>query len=202
VGDAAKRRVVDFLSEVLNVEQYPLTVMDRPIESETCKIVENSYRATILAFLDEWSVFAETNGVDLIKVIKAIKVRPTHSNMIFPGPGIGGYCLPKDGGLGLWALAKNPHFEFTVKIRADSSQKVVSSGPYRLVRHPGYLASIIGAVSYPLIVGSWAAYGPASLYAAVFVARTALEDRALRAELPGYKQYAAITKSRLLPGVW
>jgi nucleotide sugar dehydrogenase len=77
--------------------------MDRPIESETTKIVENSYRATILAFLDEWSLFAERNGVDLIKVVKAIKVRPTHSNMIFPGPGIGGYCLPKDGGLGYWA---------------------------------------------------------------------------------------------------
>jgi nucleotide sugar dehydrogenase len=77
--------------------------MDRPIESETAKIVENSYRATILAFLDEWSLYAERNGVDLIKVIQAIKVRPTHSNMIFPGPGIGGYCLPKDGGLGVWA---------------------------------------------------------------------------------------------------
>ncbi len=77
--------------------------MDRPIESETTKIVENSYRATILAFLNEWSLFAERNGVDLIKVINAIKMRPTHSNMIFPGPGIGGYCLPKDGGLGYWA---------------------------------------------------------------------------------------------------
>jgi len=99
----AKERVEKFLREVLNTEEYPLTVMDRPIESETTKIVENSYRATILAYLDEWSVFAERNGVDLIKVIKAIKVRPTHSNMIFPGPGIGGYCLPKDGGLGQWA---------------------------------------------------------------------------------------------------
>ena len=92
-----------FLSEVLNVEKFPLTVLDRPIESETAKIVENSYRATILAFLDEWSTFCEKNGVDLIKVIGAIRVRPTHSNMIFPGPGIGGYCLPKDGGLGVWA---------------------------------------------------------------------------------------------------
>ncbi len=99
----ARGRVEKFLREVLNTEEYPLTVMDRPIESETTKIVENSYRATILAFLDEWSLFAERNGVDLIKVIKAIKVRPTHSNIIFPGPGIGGYCLPKDGGLGYWA---------------------------------------------------------------------------------------------------
>jgi UDP-N-acetyl-D-glucosamine dehydrogenase len=99
----AKERVEKFLREVLNTEEFPLTVMDRPIESETTKIIENSFRATTLAFLDEWSLFAERNGVDLIKVIKAIKVRPTHSNIIFPGPGIGGYCLPKDGGLGYWA---------------------------------------------------------------------------------------------------
>jgi UDP-N-acetyl-D-glucosamine dehydrogenase len=103
VNEKAKKRVEKFLKEVLNTEKYPLTVMDRPIESETAKIVENSYRATILAFLDEWSLYAERNGVDLIKVIKAIKMRPTHNNMIFPGPGIGGYCLPKDGGLGVWA---------------------------------------------------------------------------------------------------
>lgn len=103
VNETAKQRVTAFLSDVLNVEKFPLTVLDRPLESETCKIVENSYRATILAYLHEWSVFAEQNGIDLTKIIKAIKVRPTHSNMIFPGPGIGGYCLPKDGGLGVWA---------------------------------------------------------------------------------------------------
>jgi nucleotide sugar dehydrogenase len=99
----ARARVEKFLHEVLNTKEFPLTVMDRPIESETTKIVENSYRATILAYLNEWSLFAERNGVDMIKVINAIKVRPTHSNIIFPGPGIGGYCLPKDGGLGYWA---------------------------------------------------------------------------------------------------
>jgi len=111
INEEAKKRVVKFLTEVLNTEKFPLTVMDRPIESETAKIVENSYRATILAFLDEWSLFAERNGVDLVKVIKAIKVRPTHSNMIFPGPGIGGYCLPKDGGLGVWAYKHILGFE-------------------------------------------------------------------------------------------
>ncbi|MCJ7449122.1 MAG: nucleotide sugar dehydrogenase [Bacteroidales bacterium] len=111
INEEAKKRVVKFLNEVLNTDKFPLTVMDRPIESETAKIVENSYRATILAFLDEWSLYAERNGVDLIKVIKAIKVRPTHSNIIFPGPGIGGYCLPKDGGLGLWAYKHILGFE-------------------------------------------------------------------------------------------
>jgi nucleotide sugar dehydrogenase len=108
VNRESRDRVTKFLSEIVSA---PLTVLDRPIESETCKIVENSYRATILAFMDEWSRFAETNGVDMIKVMNAIKVRPTHSNMIFPGPGIGGYCLPKDGGLGLWAYKHLLGFE-------------------------------------------------------------------------------------------
>ncbi len=110
-NEEARDRVEKFLREVLNTTDFPLTVMDRPIESETTKIVENSYRATILAFLNEWSLFAERNGVDLIKVINAIKMRPTHSNIIFPGPGIGGYCLPKDGGLGYWAYRHILGFE-------------------------------------------------------------------------------------------
>ena len=118
VNAESRRRVEAFLSEILNVEEFPLTVLDRPIESETCKIVENSYRATTLAFVDEWSLFAERNGVDITKVIKAIGMRPTHSNIIFPGPGIGGYCLPKDGGLGVWAYHhlmgfQNPLFKIT-----------------------------------------------------------------------------------------
>lgn len=111
VNEGSKQRVVRFLNDVLNTEKFPLTVLDRPIESETAKIVENSFRATVLAFMDEWSLFSEQNGVDLIKVIDAIKVRPTHSNIIFPGPGIGGYCLPKDGGLGLWAYRHIHGFE-------------------------------------------------------------------------------------------
>jgi len=111
INAKAKKRVAQFLNDVLNTKDYPLTVLDKPIESETAKIIENSYRATILAFMDEWSVFAERNGVDLLKVINAIKVRPTHSNIIFPGPGIGGYCLPKDGGLGVWAYKHIHGFE-------------------------------------------------------------------------------------------
>ena len=111
INDESRTRVVRFLTDVLNTDDYPLTVMDRPIESETAKIVENSYRASILAFMDEWSLFAERNGVDIIKVMNAIKMRPTHNNMIFPGPGIGGYCLPKDGGLGFWAYKHILGFE-------------------------------------------------------------------------------------------
>ena len=111
INEEATNRVEKFLEEVINTKEYPMTVLNRPIESETAKIVENSFRATILAFLDEWSLFSERNGVDLIKVLEAIRVRPTHSNIIFPGPGIGGYCLPKDGGLGVWAYRHIHGFE-------------------------------------------------------------------------------------------
>jgi len=110
-NEESRKRVESFLNQVLNTTDYPLTIMDRPIESETTKIVENSYRATILAFMNEWSLFAERNGVDLIKVIDAIRMRPTHSNIMFPGPGIGGYCLPKDGALGYWAYKHILGFE-------------------------------------------------------------------------------------------
>jgi len=92
INREAPERVVDFLGSVL----------DTPIESERAKIIQNSFREVILAFMDEWSLFAERNG-DLKKVIEAIQVRPTHSNILFRGPGVGGYCLPKDGGLGVWA---------------------------------------------------------------------------------------------------
>ena len=111
INNQSRDRVTTFLNEVLNTTDFPLTVLDKPIESETAKIVENSYRATILAFMDEWSLFAERNGVDILKVIDAVKVRPTHSNLVFPGPGIGGYCLPKDGGLGYWAYKHILGFE-------------------------------------------------------------------------------------------
>ena len=92
-----------FLHAVLNTAEFPLTVLGSPVESETAKVMENSFRATCIAFSAEWGDFAEEHGVDLLKVIEAIKMRPTHNNMLFSGPGVGGYCLPKDGGFGLWS---------------------------------------------------------------------------------------------------
>jgi protein-S-isoprenylcysteine O-methyltransferase Ste14 len=101
---------------------------------------------------------------------------------------------------GAWAMAVNAHFEATVVIQ--SGQRVCDSGPYRLVRHPGYAAAILGAPGYPLILGSWWGLAPVAALMALFVARTALEDRALSAELPGYREYAQSTRYRLIPGVW
>lgn len=89
-----------FLSQVVNVEEYPLTRLESTTASETAKVMENSYRATTIALMEEWGRFAEAVGIDLFDVITAIRRRPTHSNMRQPGFGVGGYCLTKDPLLG------------------------------------------------------------------------------------------------------
>jgi len=137
INEEAKQKVTKFLTEVLNTSDYPLTVLDKPIESETAKIIENSYRATILAFMNEWSLFSERNGVDLVKVRDAIRKRPTHKNLLFPGPGIGGYCLPKDGALGMWAYKHILGFDddiFTITPRAIDINDTRSLHAATLVR--------------------------------------------------------------------
>jgi protein-S-isoprenylcysteine O-methyltransferase Ste14 len=104
--------------------------------------------------------------------------------------------------LGTWAMLENEHFEQFVRIQVERNHRVVDSGPYRLVRHPGYLAAIVGALTGPLMMGVLYAYIPAGLIALLFVWRTALEDRSLRRDLPGYADYAKRTRWRLVPGLW
>jgi nucleotide sugar dehydrogenase len=91
-ADACER----FLSSVINVADYPLTRLDSTTASETAKIVENSYRAATIAFMEEWGRFAEAVGIDIFQIVEAIRKRPTHANMRQPGFGVGGYCLTKD----------------------------------------------------------------------------------------------------------
>jgi len=86
----------EFLSKIVSVDRFPLTRLHSTTASETAKLLENSYRATTIALMEEWGRFAETIGVDLFEVIESIRMRPTHSNMRQPGFGVGGYCLTKD----------------------------------------------------------------------------------------------------------
>ena len=101
-----------------------------------------------------------------------------------------------------WAMVVNPHFEPTVRIQKDRSHKVISSGPYKIVRHPGYLAGILFTLSIPLIIGSALTFIPVGIYAAFFIIRTSLEDRTLHKELDGYAEYAQQVKYKLFPGIW
>jgi nucleotide sugar dehydrogenase len=85
-----------FLRRVINVRDYPLTRLSRTVASETAKVMENTYRAVNIAFIDEWRRYAEAVGIDLFEVVGAIAKRPTHANIRWPGFGVGGYCLTKD----------------------------------------------------------------------------------------------------------
>jgi protein-S-isoprenylcysteine O-methyltransferase Ste14 len=101
-----------------------------------------------------------------------------------------------------WAMATNPFLSTIVRIQDDRGQYVVTSGPYRYVRHPMYAATLLMWPGIALELGSWWALISAAVIVIVFVIRTALEDRTLQAELPGYVDYAQHTRYRLVPGVW
>jgi len=102
-----------------------------------------------------------------------------------------------------WSMAVNPHFEKTARIQHDRAHRVIQAGPYRIVRHPGYAGGLLGMVTgTPFLLGSWWAFVPALGSWGMLIARTALEDRMLRIELPGYRQYAERVRHRLVPGIW
>jgi protein-S-isoprenylcysteine O-methyltransferase Ste14 len=102
----------------------------------------------------------------------------------------------------LWAMSANAYLSTMVRIQDDRGQQVVTTGPYRYVRHPMYVGTIFFGLCIPLFLGSWWAFIPCGLIVAMFVVRTALEDRILREELPGYAEYTQRVRYRLLPGIW
>jgi len=101
-----------------------------------------------------------------------------------------------------WAMSSNEFFSALVRIQHDRNHTVASSGPYRIIRHPGYVAAILFGLGSPVMLGSLWALLPAGLSALLYVARTMLEDRTLREELAGYREYAGSVRYRLLPGIW
>jgi protein-S-isoprenylcysteine O-methyltransferase Ste14 len=101
-----------------------------------------------------------------------------------------------------WAQAVNPFFEPGVRIQQERGQHVISTGPYALVRHPGYCSAIALCVGIALALASWWALVPAAIASALLVLRTVWEDRLLRTELAGYEGYARRIRFRLVPGLW
>lgn len=102
----------------------------------------------------------------------------------------------------IWAATKNEFFSATVRIQEDRGHAVVTEGPYRFVRHPGYVGMITYVICQPLMLGSLVALVPAIIAVGLFFFRTSLEDRTLLDELPGYREYAGQVRYRLVPGVW
>lgn len=105
-------------------------------------------------------------------------------------------------GIVSWGMSANKFFARVVRIQQDRGHAVCSSGPYRFVRHPGYVGMCIYSFVTAFALGSWWAIVPAFLTVIGFVVRTALEDRTLQAELPGYAEYAQRVRYRLVPGIW
>lgn len=114
----------------------------------------------------------------------------------------GGVALAVGLGLGGWAMIANAYFSTAVRIQSDRGQTVCRSGPYRFVRHPGYVGFILQSLGTPLLFGSWWALIPGITAVALMAVRTSWEDRMLQAELPGYPDYAREVRYRLVPGIW
>jgi protein-S-isoprenylcysteine O-methyltransferase Ste14 len=122
----------------------------------------------------------------------------------FPvGAEIAGLVIAAAGyALTVWATGANAWFSQVVRIQTERGHAVATGGPYRIVRHPSYIGMILVELATSVMLGSWLALIPGGISGVLFVVRTALEDRTLQAELPGYAEYTRKTKYRLVPGVW
>lgn len=120
INKKSSEKVKKFLSNIIDTKKFPLWHLPRPTASEIAKIMENSYRAMNIAFIHEWTLYAEDIGINLFEVVDSIRVRKgTHDNMMYPGFGVGGYCLTKDPLLAQWAskeiFKRKEHLNFSVE---------------------------------------------------------------------------------------
>ena len=102
----------------------------------------------------------------------------------------------------VWATASNAFFSQTVRIQGERGHNVARGGPYRFVRHPAYIGAILFELAVCFVLSSWWGMIPSALNVLLLTLRTALEDRTLQAELPGYADFARDVRYRLLPGIW
>jgi protein-S-isoprenylcysteine O-methyltransferase Ste14 len=137
-----------------------------------------------------------------VTIVAAADARARGATLPWPAMVPGALLLGASFAVGALAMAANRHFEGTVRIQRERDHRVVDAGPYRVVRHPGYLALCLWALATPAVLRSARALIPAAVTVAWIVLRTALEDAFLRRELDGYAAYARRVRRRLLPGVW
>ncbi|MCJ7533093.1 MAG: isoprenylcysteine carboxylmethyltransferase family protein [Anaerolineales bacterium] len=115
---------------------------------------------------------------------------------------VGAVALAVGLGFTSWAMIANAYFSTAVRIQSDRGHTVCRSGPYRFVRHPGYVGFILQSLSVPFLLGSLWALVPGITAAVLMGIRTSLEDRTLQTELPGYQDYVQEVRHRLVPGIW
>jgi UDP-N-acetyl-D-mannosaminuronate dehydrogenase len=141
--DKSTEAVETFLRTVIRTDEYPLTRLGNTNATEMAKVLENSFRAMNIAFMVEWSRFAEEAGVDIYEVVNAIRMRPTHKNIMLPGLGVGGYCLTKDPLLASWGRMNL----FGSKDRLGQSEKGVSINDKMPLYAFEYLQSAIQGIA-------------------------------------------------------
>ncbi len=180
VNQESADRCESFLRSVISTENYPLTRLEKTTATEIAKVLENSYRATTIAFMEEWGRFAEAVNVDLFSVIDAIRMRPTHSNMRQPGFGVGGYCLTKDPYFAKLAakdlfMIEGMDFPFsTMAVATNNKMPLVSLD--KIEKEIGELKGckmLVLGVSYRQDVGD-TRYSPTEIFAKEAISRGAI----------------------------
>ena len=139
----------------------------------------------------------------IVPLVAGLDARFSWTGTMAPGWNVAGALFLAAGlALAAWSMVENAFFSTAVRIQVDRGHTVCRSGPYGSVRHPGYAGFILQSVSTPVLLGSWFALVPGLAAAVLMVIRTALEDRKLQLELPGYRDFSREVRYRLLPGVW
>lgn len=136
-------------------------------------------------------------------ILAGLNERWGWSPYVSPGVQLFGFLITLIGhGLIVWAMGANAYFSPVVRIQEERGHRVADGGPYRIIRHPGYVGAILFSLGIPLLLESWWALIPGVVSVVLYGLRTSLEDQTLIKELPGYEEYAARVKYKLLPGVW
>ena len=136
INACSKDRIKQFLETIINTDKFPLYALHSTTAAEMAKVLENSYRAMNIAFIQEWTEYSQMLNVDLFDVINAIKVRPTHQNIMQPGFGVGGYCLTKDSLLADWSLKNfvSPSKHLDMSLNAVETNDLMPLYTFRLLK--------------------------------------------------------------------
>lgn len=187
-----------YLALILIIVIANAIAMDPSLMAERARLQEGTKRWDLIL-----ATFVVLWGPLSMLVVAGLDQRYSWSQNPAPGLQVAAAILFLLGGLmGTWAMAANRYFSGTVRIQEERGHAVVNSGPYRIVRHPGYAGGILSTLMVPLLLESWFTFIPAALVAGAFIARTVLEDRVLKNELAGYSEYSRHVCYRLFPGLW
>lgn len=180
---------------------HPLLLV--PINPELLLERQKGFRDEGVKPWDKWVAGLAAGAILPMWVVAGLDVRFDWTGSIPTTLHLGGLLANVLGyALFLWAMVSNAYFAEGVRIQEERGHRVATDGPYRYVRHPGYAGAILSGIATPFLLGSLWALILAVISAGLYVLRTALEDRTLVGELPGYREYAEQTRFRLLPGIW